>query len=315
MNINMNINWKSHIIIFICSLLSLYYIITYALNPIIGETKILYEPVENQYLAQAQKDKQDLYLAKQEQYFRGRDIERLEPGAYKDMKFLDIKAIKKRKYKPDPSALPPKIKFPDAEKDYAGTWIHKKNHPVYKEGMAGHGKPLVDQGVLTTAQQENQLKTVSPGGDALSSDIMKKVKICRAINGGGANCDDLEGTECGYCLDTDEAYYGDKKGPKIDVCQTKSWIAPGPNVVYYCKRAKERRICRGMEDCGDVAGQKEICGWCPMTEQGLVKKANTNTTEGGWIVKYPEVDDCTWKQKKKQAKWLGWGGQATPTTS
>ena len=174
------------------------------------------------------------------------------------------------------------------------------------------GKPtsVYDQKIKYTSN-DKQIKVTTPGANKLDTDIKKKIDMCDAINSasGGPTCDNLAGTECGYCLDTDKAMYGDANGPIENVCQTKHWSAPGPNAVYECKKAKERRICRGMKDCGDVAGEKSICGWCPATEEGLVKKL----VGSGYDVKYPEVDSCDWKAKAKQAKWLGWGGaQPTP---
>ena len=179
------------------------------------------------------------------------------------------------------------------------------------EGMT-QGKPVsvYDQKVKYTSH-DKQLKVTTPGANKLDTDVKKKIDMCDAINSasGGPSCDNLAGTECGYCLDSDTAMYGDANGPIENVCQTKHWSPPGANAVYECKKALERRICRGMKNCGDVAGKKSICGWCPATEEGLVKKL----VGSGYDVKYPEVDSCDWRAKPKQAKWLGWGGsQPTP---
>jgi len=179
------------------------------------------------------------------------------------------------------------------------------------EGMT-QGKPIsvYDQKVKYTSH-DKQLKVTTPGANKLDTDVKKKIDMCDAINSasGGPSCDNLAGTECGYCLDSDTAMYGDANGPIENVCQTKHWSPPGANAVYECKKALERRICRGMKNCGDVAGKKSICGWCPATEEGLVKKL----VGSGYDVKYPEVDSCDWRAKPKQAKWLGWGGsQPTP---
>ena len=65
--------------------------------------------------------------------------------------------------------------------------------------------------------------------------------MCDAINSasGGPSCDNLTGTNCGYCLDTDKAMYGDANGPIENVCQTKHWSAPGPKAAYECTKARE----------------------------------------------------------------------------
>ena len=175
------------------------------------------------------------------------------------------------------------------------------------EGMANIGKPnsAYDQKVKY-ASSNKALKVVTPGANQINTDLKKEIDMCDAINSasGGPSCDNLTGTNCGYCLDTDKAMYGDANGPIENVCQTKHWSAPGPKAAYECTKARERRICRGVKDCGDIAGEKSICGWCPASEEGLVKKLKGS----GYDVKYPEVDSCSWKAPKTTARWLGWGG-------
>ena len=174
------------------------------------------------------------------------------------------------------------------------------------EGMT-QGKPtsVYDQKVKYTSS-DKALKVTTPGANKIDTDLKKEIEVCDAINSasGGPTCDNLDGTNCGYCLDTDKAMYGDANGPIENVCQSKHWSAPGPTAAYECTKARERRGCRGVKDCGDVAGEKEICGWCPVSEEGLVKKL----VGSGYDVKYPEVDGCTWKAPKSTARWLGWGG-------
>ena len=316
-----------NIILFICSIVSLYFIIQ-ELSPILLENKILYEG-NSSYMTQQNKLKERKFISEQEKYFKGRDIERLDKGATRDMKWINI-IDENAKYKIDKSALPANFSDPNSSEKYMNSYVHKFGSAVpnnmnleprpsasVKIGLKGGQKEIpIKEGLdnqnaapvsaihkkINYATGKKSLKVISPGAEELDSEIKKKIEKCRSINEAGANCNDLANTECGYCLDTDKAYYGDKNGPLVDVCQKKSWVAPGPKVVYYCTRAKERRICKEMKDCGDVAGSREICGWCPYTEQGMVKKRIGN----GYDPKYSEKDQCSWKSTQVQAKWKGW---------
>ena len=171
------------------------------------------------------------------------------------------------------------------------------------EGMTSVRPLSVYEKKVKGTGSNKKLDVVTPGANKTDTELKKKIDTCENINkaSGGAACANLAGTDCGFCLDQDKAMYGDANGPIENVCQTKHWTAPGPDAVYECTKAKERRICRGMKDCGDVAGEKTICGWCPSQGKGLVKKIVGN----GYDVKYPEVDYVN-EAALKQAQWLGW---------
>jgi hypothetical protein len=174
-------------------------------------------------------------------------------------------------------------------------------------GKQTQGRPTTSyEKKVKYTTSDKALNVTTPGANQIDTDFKKEIEVCDAINSasGGPTCDNLDGTNCGYCLDTDKAMYGDANGPIDNVCQGKHWSAPGPTAAYECTKARERRICRGVKDCGDIAGKKSICGWCPVSEEGLVKKLKGS----GYDVKYPEVDGCEWKAPKYTAKWLGWGG-------
>ena len=97
------------------------------------------------------------------------------------------------------------------------------------EGMT-RGKPtsVYDQKVKYTSHDKH-IKVTTPGANKLDTDVKKKIDMCDAINSasGGPSCDNLAGTDCGYCLDSDTAMYGDANGPIENVCQAKHWSPPG----------------------------------------------------------------------------------------
>jgi len=141
------------------------------------------------------------------------------------------------------------------------------------------------------------------------SDVAKKIEKCALINK-TKNCGNLTPEDgCGYCWDTDKIIYGDANGPKTDVCSKKGWVPPGPRTAYFCTKMKEQAICKDVKDCGDAVGEKSICGWCPLTGKGVVKKKEGD----GWVPKYSDDGKCNWKKGMDQAgsgkatsKFLGW---------
>jgi hypothetical protein len=116
----------------------------------------------------------------------------------------------------------------------------------------------------------------------------------------------LPGTKCGYCKKTNTFLYGNEHGvlgvdgePLTDVCVGDDWVKPGPNTQYYCKKYRDRQICKNVKDCGDVNGKQSVCGWCPITQSGMVKKQGEN---GIFVPKYNNdslldidvSDNCIW---------------------
>lgn len=145
---------------------------------------------------------------------------------------------------------------------------------------------------LELSKDKTKLNKISPTGSLDKSELANKIEKCNLINITG-KCGEIEANECGYCWDTDKIIYGDATGPATDVCSKKNWIAPGPKTGYYCQKKKEQEICKKMSDCGDTAGDRSICAWCPLKGTGVPKATGP---EGGYIAKYPE-DKCDWKSQ------------------
>lgn len=159
---------------------------------------------------------------------------------------------------------------------------------------------------LTTNKEK--LEKSKPAKQVEQSELSKKIEKCKLVNR-TKDCSYLtENDSCGYCWDTDKILYGDKNGPKEDVCSKKGWVAPGPQSSYFCTKMKEQAICRDVKDCGDTVGEKSICGWCPLTGKGIVKKKVGN----GWVPKYADDGKCDWRKDmeknstKATSKFLGW---------
>ncbi len=95
------------------------------------------------------------------------------------------------------------------------------------------------------------------------SNIDKNVTNCRALT----KCEQLENANCGYCSTTKEFDFGDKNGPKTDICPDKMWTTE----VNKCKELREKTICSEVKSCGDLYGEAEkLCGYCPTTGTSMV---------------------------------------------
>ena len=147
---------------------------------------------------------------------------------------------------------------------------------------------------LKLSKDKTKLNEISPTASMDKTELARKIEKCDLINTTG-KCDEIETNECGYCWDTDKILYGDASGPATDVCSKKNWIAPGPKTGYYCQKKKEQEICKKMTDCGDTAGDRSICAWCPLKGAGVVKSLKAGP-QGGYVAKYPE-DKCDWKSQ------------------
>ena len=119
------------------------------------------------------------------------------------------------------------------------------------------------------------------------SDLALEIEKCQTISRTG-KCDQLIGSKCGYCWDSNKMMYGDDSGPFSNVCSKDGWIEPGPSASNKCLKIKEQRLCATMTDCGDATGEKSVCGWCPATAKGIIAKE-----DGSGMPKY-EDDKCEW---------------------
>ena len=161
------------------------------------------------------------------------------------------------------------------------------------------------------------------------------------------NTEDDKG--CGYCFDGNgagEVLYGDSLGPFKNaggkgVCKT--WIKPGDirrgggtdlqnnkwrseddveqmkfggnqGVIDDSIKIHEQQICSRVNDCGDLDGEKSICGWCYMGRkgdgkgEGMVAAVDENGNKIG-ETKYMD-DYCPWPGEvsdsgKSTNKWTG----------
>ena len=115
--------------------------------------------------------------------------------------------------------------------------------------------------------------------------------------------EDEEDKGCGYCWDRSgfgEILYGDSLGPYKNVktgSVCENWVKPGDlrrggglnlknnkwkseddattmkfggnqGVVTDAIKLHEQKICSEVENCGDLDGEKSICGWCFMGRKG-----------------------------------------------
>tara|TARA_B100000900_G_C20590204_1_gene721278 strand:+ start:221 stop:2146 length:1926 start_codon:yes stop_codon:yes gene_type:complete len=190
-------------------------------------------------------------------------------------------------------------------------------------------KPVSGDSSITNSKKINEDKTkllsVDIGGNMKDPTKVEKDK-CEELNETG-ECDGLVEGSCGYCMPRDKIMYGgcdigftwvssEKKcirnGAKLpykeedkrdsrpigDLCNPTdkypnptNWIAPNdPRVVNICKKKKEQKVCKTITTCGDDS-VTNICGWCPVTNKGMVKK--DKGIDGYHKIKYDD-DECNW---------------------
>ena len=137
-------------------------------------------------------------------------------------------------------------------------------------------------------------------------DYSKEINKCREVQE-SKNCGAIppvssNGEGCGYCVEQDKIIFGNSDGPITDVCMG-TWIQPGPNTGKECEIAKERYICSNVKNCDDTKGVKNICGWCPETNTGMVKTVSATSISGdfiNYVPKYPDKGDvCNWEDPEK----------------
>ena len=170
----------------------------------------------------------------------------------------------------------------DAKADQQFNFIKKQDayYDIRKRGTAAglvHTKPGIN--TWFKLDTDKNLKQFVPTG-LERSHIDKGVNNCRQIT----SCSQLNNSNCGYCAYDKEFRYGDKNGPKANVCPKKAWTTD-PNK---CQELREKDICSNAKSCGDLYGEAEkVCGFCPTTGVAMPMKKLGNK----YVPKYPD-DTC-----------------------
>jgi len=128
--------------------------------------------------------------------------------------------------------------------------------------------------------QGHQLVMSTPDVSVGASSVDQNVKKCKYIK----SCDELDGTNCGYCFYNDKFYYGNNDGPYTDVCPG-GWV----KTKEECEERRQRAICDKVSSCHEMVGEASICAWCPTKNKAFVYK----TQDGLLVPKYPLKDSCT----------------------
>ena len=108
-----------------------------------------------------------------------------------------------------------------------------------------------------------QLVMKNPDVAQKTNDVDINVKRCKQIT----SCDELDGTNCGYCFLNDKFYYGNTDGPYTDVCPG-GWVKTKEG----CQERRERAICDKVTNCHEMTGEASICGWCAASNKAFVSK-------------------------------------------
>ena len=111
------------------------------------------------------------------------------------------------------------------------------------------------------------------------SSVDEDVKKCKSLK----SCDELDGTQCGYCMLNDTFYYGNDKGPFTDICPG-GWV----KTKEQCQERRERSICSKVKSCKEMVGDAAICAWCPTSNKAMPYKM-----EGDIAVPKYDVDKCS----------------------
>ena len=130
----------------------------------------------------------------------------------------------------------------------------------------------------TTEEQTPTLVKSTPDTTLATTNVDQQVKKCKSIK----SCDELEGTQCGYCLLNDTFYYGNDKGPFTDVCPG-GWV----KTKEQCQERQERSICEKVKSCNEMVGDADICAWCPTSNKAMPYKM-----EGSIAVPKYDIDKC-----------------------
>jgi hypothetical protein len=167
----------------------------------------------------------------------------------------------------------------------------EEQEDYYKERGMGAGKlfagmesadafvkydPVTGKLVRTTPTDIDDAAT-SP--QPVLDDVDMNVAKCKKIT----SCDELDGTNCGYCFYDDRFLYGDERGPYTDVCPN-GWV----KTKEECQKRRDRSVCDKVSSCHEMVGAASECGWCPTNNKAYAAK----TVNGKLVVKYPDTDKC-----------------------
>jgi hypothetical protein len=169
---------------------------------------------------------------------------------------------------------------------YEGFSNIKTNTTTSKSRLLGPYIPGQEE-----AERFIQFDISKPQGEQLISPILEEqlkqeqsnvdinVQKCKALT----SCDQLDGTNCGYCFYNNRFYYGDEKEPYTDVCPS-GWV----KTKAQCAERRERAICDKVKICNDMTGDATICGWCPTKNKAFVAIKDSS---GKLVPKY-KTDKC-----------------------
>lgn len=165
------------------------------------------------------------------------------------------------------------------------------NETSFLKSEEGYFKAREDDGLQTIPSADvfldfdnanNKLIANKPQESNIGADtyapVDTQVEQCKKIT----SCDELDGTNCGYCFYNNKFYYGDENGPKTDVCPG-GWV----KTKEECVERRERAICDRVTSCQNMIGDAAICAWCPTKNKAFVYKK-----ENGKVVPKYSKDVC-----------------------
>jgi hypothetical protein len=162
----------------------------------------------------------------------------------------------------------------------------KSEETYFKSRLAGPFVPGQEE-----AERFIKFDISKPDGQQIVSPILEEqqrqeesnvdinVQKCKSLN----SCDQLDGTNCGYCFYNNSFFYGDEKGPLTDVCPN-GWV----KTKEQCVERRERAVCDKVTSCHQMIGDAAICGWCPTKNKAFVAQKDTS---GKLVPKYSS-DKC-----------------------
>lgn len=162
--------------------------------------------------------------------------------------------------------------------------FNKQQEEYYKyreQGTLFDGMEEADKFVQynPSKPESERLQSIQIDADKINyQPVDNAIEKCKTIT----SCDELNGTECGYCFKSNQFLYGDEQGPFTDVCPD-GWVKTKED----CAKKRERDICKRVTSCHEMTGAASICAWCPVTNKAFAFK----TVDGKLIPKYPE-DKC-----------------------